>query len=108
MKYDALYLRHILGAIAKIRRYTSDIDERGFISNEMVQDAVIRQLEIIGEATKLLSEETKCRINLPWKDIAGIRDKLIHNYFGVDLEAVWLTVAENLDGMEKEIARFLG
>jgi uncharacterized protein with HEPN domain len=108
LKDDKVYLRHILGAIEKIRRYTAGIDEKGFISNDLVQDAVMRELEIIGEATKLLSEETKSKMDPPWKDIAGMRDKLIHNYFGVDLEAVWLTVTENLDGLEKEIRRFLG
>ena len=69
----------------------------------MIHDAVIRELETIGEAVKLIDEKTKKKANLPWKDIAGMRDKLIHNYFGVDLDAVWLTVTKDLDALNKAL-----
>jgi uncharacterized protein with HEPN domain len=64
---------------------------KDFTKNHIIQDGVIRQLEIIGEATKRLSKETKEKYpDIPWKDIAGMRDKLIHDYFGVDIDAVWV------------------
>jgi uncharacterized protein with HEPN domain len=70
----------------------------------MIQDAIIRQIEIIGEASKLISEKIKEKSpSIPWKDIAGMRDKLIHNYFGVDIEAVWKTIKEDIPILKKEI-----
>ena len=86
MTGDAVYLRHILDAIAKIETYTA-IGERGFLAESHWHDATIRQLEIIGEATKRLSTSTKDRYpHVPWRRMAGLRDVLIHNYFGVDLD----------------------
>jgi len=72
--------------------------------NNLIQDGVIRQLEIIGEATKRLSKEFKDRYpEIPWKDIAGMRDKLIHGYFGVDLDAVWDTAKKDIPGLRGKI-----
>jgi uncharacterized protein with HEPN domain len=94
---DAVYLRHILEAIEQIEEYVADCDEERFYRTRLVQDGVIRQCEIIGEATKNLSPETRLKAaDIPWRDIAGMRDKLIHQYFGVDMQAVWLTVKEDL------------
>lgn len=96
-KDDTAYLRHILDAIMRIEKYTSAVDENRFMADEVVQDATIRQLEIIGEAAKKISTETKGRYpDIEWKDITGMRDKLIHDYFGVDLDAVWDTVVNDL------------
>lgn len=82
-----------------------DITEEMFYQNYLVQDGVIRQLEIIGEATKRLSSEMCARCpNVPWQDIAGMRDKLIHDYFGVDLDAVWLTACNDIP-LLKEVLR---
>lgn len=108
MKTDEIYLRHILDAINKIRKYTDKVDEDKFKSEEIIQDAVIRKLEIIGEAVKLIDKKTKNKkTELPWKDIAGMRDKLIHNYFGVDLDAVWLTLTKDLDQLKEGIKEIL-
>jgi len=85
---DFAYLKHIFDAIAKIEKYLSGVNEQDFYENSLIQDGVIRQLEIIGEAVKRLSTEITKEKNLPWQDIAGMRDKLIHHYFGVDLETV--------------------
>lgn len=92
-KGDTVYRKHILDAITRIEEYTAGIEYKDFIENPLVQDGVIRQIEIIGEATKRLFDEIKKRhLDIPWKDMAGMRDKLIHDYFGVDIDAVWGTV----------------
>ena len=95
MKRDALYLRHILEAIQKIEAYTA-AGREAFVAGSHWQDATIRQLEIIGEATKQLSRELRAQYpDVPWRRMAGLRDVLIHEYFGVDLTAVWqLTLTE--------------
>jgi uncharacterized protein with HEPN domain len=105
-KNDKVYLLHILEAINQIREYTQDLDYDGFLKSRLVQDGVIRQLEIIGEATKNLSQETRDKdVQIPWKDMAGMRDVLIHQYFGVDLVAVWTTVEQDLPFLEQGISR---
>ncbi len=83
-------------AITDVERYVNEMDFDAFSKNELVQDGVMRKLEIIGEASKRLSKEFKeSTSEIPWKDICGMRDKLIHDYFGVDLMAVWKTAKED-------------
>ncbi len=104
MKDDSIYLQHILDSIDKIENYTESYDEQSFQHDTLVQDGVIRQIEIIGEAVKQLSTELKDKhIHVPWKDIAGMRDKLVHHYFGVDIKKVWLTVVEDIPFLKKEV-----
>jgi len=105
---DSIYLRHILDAIVRIQQYLEGIDEKKFFQSLLVQDGVIRQLEIIGEATKRLSPQLRDRFaSIPWKDIAGMRDRLIHDYFGVDLEAVWTTATVDIPPLREKIQQML-
>lgn len=105
---ERVYLRHILDAIAKAESYIQGLDEPAFGGNSLVQDAVIRQLEIIGEAARHVSPAFRSRHPLvPWDDIAGMRDKLIHDYFGVDLSRVWLTATEDLPVLKADLQGIL-
>jgi uncharacterized protein with HEPN domain len=103
-KDDAVYSKHILDAIHRIEEYTQNIEYKDFIENHLIQDGVIRQIEIIGEAVKRLSNEIREKYtDVPWKDIVGMRNKLIHNYFGVDVDAVWETVKKDIPVLKKKL-----
>lgn len=87
-KDDRVYLSHILQPASLIEQYTENLTEEEFLSNSLVQDGTIRQIQIIGEATKNLSGSLREKYPyVHWKGITGMRDKLIHNYFGVDISA---------------------
>ncbi len=105
---ESVYLRHVLDAIVRIESYLQGIDKEAFLQHNLIQDGVIRQLEIIGEAVKRLAEELRAKHpRVPWQDIAGMRDKLIHGYFGVDLEKVWLTAQDDLPTLKAEVTEML-
>lgn len=96
MKSDRAYLSHILDALDRIARYTATGRDH-FFSDERTQDAVVRNLEIIGEAAKKLSADARANASgIDWRVVAAMRDKLIHEYFGVNLEIVWRTVERDL------------
>jgi len=101
---DSVYLNHILDAISRVEEYIRGIKYEDFKKNYLIQDGIIRQIQIIGEATKRLSEEIKSKhLDIPWKDITGMRDKLVHDYFGVDLDAVWDTVEKDVPEMKSKL-----
>lgn len=107
---DVAYLRHLGDAIHQIQDYVREVSEAEFVNDEMLQDAVIRQLSIIGEAVGQLSDELREKSpSVPWTDIYGMRNKLVHDYFGVDLGAVWDTVkrdrSSRLDSVERLIEK---
>ena len=104
---DNSYLLHIRDAIDRIFGYTSAGDGL-FFTDRKTQDAVIRNLEIIGEAAKRLSDSTKEQPStIPWSSLAGLRDVLAHQYFSVDLEMIWEVVAVELTPIREQIAEFL-
>jgi uncharacterized protein with HEPN domain len=109
MKRDeTVYLRHILDAIAKVETYLQGVDETAFKQTSLIQDGVVRQIEIIGEATRRLSRSFRIHYpETPWEDIAGMRDKLIHDYFGVDIDKVWLTAIDDLPVLKAEVEKIL-
>jgi len=108
MKDEKIFLQHILKAVSAIEKYTSEIDEQEFFRNTLVHDAVIRQFEIIGEAAKNLSQKSRQEMaEVQWPAVAGMRNKLIHEYFGVDLIIVWNTTKEYLPILKKAIKRYL-
>ncbi len=97
MKDDKIYLEHILQSIDRIEDYLSGKDHHAFSDDFMTQDAVVRQLEIIGEATKRISKDLRnLNPQVPWSDMAGMRDILIHDYIDVDIDIVWKTASESI------------
>jgi len=108
MKSDKIYLTHILQSITSILEYTNGMDFEKFRSNRMAVDAVIRNFEIIGEATKRISFQLrKENPQLPWSKMAGLRDKLIHDYIKVSLQLVWDVVVDVLPHQKKEIEKII-
>jgi uncharacterized protein with HEPN domain len=97
-KRDArLFLSDMAEAVEKIENWVRDISYEKFVADRMLQDAVVRNLEILGEAAKNIPEELRCRYSdIPWKRVAGFRDIAIHDYFGVDLEIVWKIITEGI------------
>ena len=105
---EFLYLRHVLDAINIIEEYLQGVDEEHFKATRLLQDGTIREIEIIGEAVKNVSKDIrKSYPEVPWQDIAGMRDKLIHGYFGVDIEKVWDTAKEDLPVLKEQMKGIL-
>ena len=98
------YLRDIQDSIGKVARFIEGMTFEQFAADEKTAYAVIRALEIIGEATKQIPDSIREKYRqVPWREMAGIRDKLIHSYFGVNLEVVWKTATEDLPTLEPHI-----
>ncbi len=107
-KDDSIYLNHILDCLKNVLSYTEEIDQAGFLKNKLIQDASIRNIEIIGEAAKNLSLDYRNgHSEIDWKGMAGMRDKLIHQYMGVDLISVWGVIEEVLPNLNVEILKLL-
>ncbi|MBM3303188.1 MAG: DUF86 domain-containing protein [Deltaproteobacteria bacterium] len=107
MKDDRLYLVSILESIGKIRSYTKR-GRAAFSANQMQQDAVVRNFETIGEATKQISRRLRQKHpEVPWRQVAGFRDVLIHDYLGIDMDEVWSIVQYDLPDLEAKVKAIL-
>jgi uncharacterized protein with HEPN domain len=103
-----VYLEHILDAISNAEQFVEGVTKEEFFENKEKQYAVLRALEIIGEATKNLSRDFKAKDReIQWRDIVGMRDKLIHGYFGINLNLVWETVKKNLPDLKRQTLKML-
>ena len=109
MKKDPkIFLRHILDSIGEIENYTRRLSKGDFLKDTKTQDAIVRRIEIIGEAAKNLPPDFKKQHSeVKWAEIAGMRDVLIHEYFGVNLSLVWETVKRDVPDLKKQILRLI-
>ncbi len=102
------YVRDIKEAIKRIERYTKGNSYQNFLKDTKTQDAVVRNLEIIGEAAKNISTDFKKKYkDIEWKSIAGMRDRLVHKYFGVNWEIVWAVTKEKLPRLKSQVKKIL-
>ena len=108
MKNNYTYLNHILTSISHIEEYTQGKNYEDLISGKMMQDAIIRQIEVIGEATSRLENDFKIKYSdVPWIDMKDMRNKLIHNYFGVNIRHVWNVIVQDLPLLKLLIVKIL-
>lgn len=109
MKKDPfVFIKHIIDAINSVENFTKGLSKNHFLKSEEKQYAVMRALEIIGEAAKNVPEKFREKYsNIPWKKISGTRDKLIHLYFGVNLDLIWKVVKEDLPKLKKQVEDIL-
>jgi uncharacterized protein with HEPN domain len=107
VKDDRVYLQHIRDALDDIANY-ANAGQEAFLAERMRQDPTLRKLQVIGQAVKNLSDRSKSRQpHIPWKQIAGLRDKVIHDYFGVNLEIVWAVVEKDLPQLRRAVEALL-
>ena len=107
-KDDSVFLRHVLNAIRQINEYLNGINKDKFMQDKKTQDAVIRELTIIGEAVNNISEEFKNKHkSVDWPRITGLRNVVVHKYFGVDLDIVWGIWMKDIPELEKELKPLL-
>ena len=108
MKSDRVYLEQILESITKIEQFVSGLDKDQFLKDQKTQSAVIMQLALIGELAKRVSDTTRSLVDVPWKEIAGFRDRAIHDYYQIDLEVAWDTVILDLKPLGEALQKHLG
>ena len=103
-----VYLEDVAGAIAKVRRYVAGMSKESFASDEKTVDAVVRNLEVIGEAVKQVPEDVRNTYPaVEWKKLAGLRDILIHHYFGIDMDIVWDIIEHKLPILDNQVSEIL-
>lgn len=105
---ELVFLEDIIECVQKIKEYIEGINESTFEANIEKQDAVIRRIEIIGEAVKSISQETRRKYpHLPWREMAGMRDVVIHEYFGVSIGLIWRVATRELPKLEEQISEII-
>jgi uncharacterized protein with HEPN domain len=103
-----LLLEDILMAIGKIERYVDGLDEAGFLDDDKTVDAVVRNLEIIGEASRQLPEEYRsAHDDIPWHKMAGLRNRIVHDYVGIDQQMLWHIVQNEITPLKADIQSLL-
>lgn len=103
VKDDQVYVTHMLECIEKIEDYTGD-DEYAFCQSTLIQDAVIRNLQILAESSQRLSQTLKDNYpQIPWREVSGFRNVLVHDYLGIDLDTIWSVVAVELPTIKKAL-----
>lgn len=104
MKEPIIFIEHILENIEDIENFTENVSKEDFLKNKEKQNAIVRSLEVIGEAAKNIPSEIKTKHDkVAWKGIAGTRDKITHHYFGVDLELIWKMIKEDIPVLKKQM-----
>jgi uncharacterized protein with HEPN domain len=105
-KTDLAFIEHILDSINAIKKFSKNMNKNELVSNRLKQSAIVREIEIIGEAVKHISEALKNKHSeIEWKEIAGTRDKMIHHYFGVNLDIIWDIIKINLPDLKIKILK---
>jgi uncharacterized protein with HEPN domain len=108
MKDDRLYLIHISECIERIESYIGNIDKKQFLDSTLLQDATIRNLQILAESTQCLSDAAKENMSdIDWFKIAGFRNVLVHDYLGVDIERVWNILEKDLPALKNAVKKML-
>ena len=107
-KDDSIYLRHIIDAFVQIEDYMDGVSHDEFFSDKLLQDGVIRQLEIMGEAARNVSEDLRSENpQIPWRQMIGLRNRMIHAYFNVNLQIIWEIIQGDLPNLKRETKRIL-
>jgi uncharacterized protein with HEPN domain len=105
---DKIRVQHMIDAAEEVKSFVADASEQDFIKNRMLILSVIKEIEIIGEAASKISEVTKLEYpDIPWQDIVGMRNRLIHGYFDVNVKLVWNTVKNNLPDLNKSLKEII-
>jgi len=103
-----LFVRDILDAIDKIEQFVGDISYQEFIQDDKTSTAVVKKIEIIGEAIKNIPPDIRAKYsNIPWRDIVGMRNKISHGYFGIDYEIVWAVIKQKLPVLKAQVTQML-
>lgn len=106
---DRTYLGDILDSIHRIESYLNNVSKESFLENLMMQDAVMRQIEIIGEASNNVSDEFQEKHeHLPWAQMRAIRNKIVHDYRGINVQIIWDTAKQDLPILKEQVSKFLG
>ena len=107
-KSDIQFLKHIKEETEFIIEFTSTISEEEFLENRLLKKAMVRCFEIIGEATKKVDFDFRMKYNsIAWKEMAGLRDKLIHDYTGVDYNLLWIIISENIPELDFQLEQII-
>lgn len=108
MRNQNIYLKDIIESIDKIIEFVENMTFEEFQEDDKTSSAVIRKFEILGEATKNITDDTRTKYpKIPWKEMAGMRDRLIHSYFGIDYKLVWTTIKNSIPNLKTMIEEIL-